>query len=481
MISTILKWTVNLLFSLAGLIIVWAIKCAFKLTCWSVRQMLMHPRTSTGLGVLGGAVLAVGWETVVTLIGIVIVAGSTWKAAHAATFDRYIMSFLRTWMRRWWTYSRVWERVMRRCGLCVEIDDERHVPELRKVSTTPYWDRLVLRMQVGQEVEDYQSAAGRIRHAFGAERIAVREVVPGGVGIDLMRRDPFRYERVPAAAMPAATADIDFTALPVGITEHLAPFCVSVVGGMTAVSGASGSGKASFEWDVMRCVAPAIADGTVRLVFIDPKGRELRQGRALLRSPDDYASDAESVLALLERLQAELEEVNEALGDAGERDHVPSPATPLVLILIDELAPLLAYWPRRIRDKIEDALGIILTQGRAAGYIVIGEIQEPTKDIFKQRDLFFRRLGLRLPTEAHTDAALTDDAVDRGAFCHTIPESLPGVLYAIADGERTATRARLGHVTDADIAELVDFVQQLRTVTPIDARRRVEDKKLEVA
>jgi S-DNA-T family DNA segregation ATPase FtsK/SpoIIIE len=221
----------------------------------------------------------------------------------------------------------------------------------------------------------------------------------------------------------------------------------------------------------MRNLAPAIADGTVRLVFIDPKARELRQGRGVLCAMDDYAVTEDETLALLQRCRAEMEAANEKYGEAGERDFVPSQDRPLNIIFIDELAPLLAYWNRTKRDKIEDALGLLLTQGRAAGWILVGEIQEPTKDIFTIRDLFGRRLALRVPTESHTDAALAENAVERGAACHRIPEDMPGVLFAVSSGSTHAVRARLGYVRDEDIRSLVDFVLSARNVVSLDDRR----------
>src|SRR5690606_6712624 len=101
------------------------------------------------------------------------------------------------------------------------------------------------------------------------------------------------------------------------------------------------------------------------------------QGRALV-APEDYAATDEETLALLQRLVQEMNAANEADASEGERDFEPRRGRPLTLIFIDELAPLLKYWKRSIRDKIEDALGLILSQGRAAGFIVVGLIQEPT-------------------------------------------------------------------------------------------------------
>lgn len=493
--TSLWMWLLGGLFSAAGVVIVWVLKglgwFGYRLLLWA----LHHPRTMLTLGLPTGAALLIGWQWVVGIVGVALLSGSVWSAAHRASFDRVITAWLRNWHRKWWTYRRVWHKVMTRCGLVVEDGEDQHLPRIRGVSSTPYWDRLTLDMQVGQELGDFESARDRLRTAFGGERLVVREErPPKRISIDLMRRDPFRYEVIPATALPSCTDEIDFSAIPVGLDEHLEPLTVSLVGGNLAGAGTSGAGKASIPWNLLRGLAPAIADGLVRPVFIDPKARELRQGIQLVdagvygtRTPElntrgrvrdedgdvpdpsgDYAVTEWDTICLLERIAAEVEDANLRAGErGGERDFVPTKRTPLRPIFIDELAPLLVYWSRGGRDRIEAALGPILTQGRAAGYIVVGLIQEPTKDIFTIRDLFQRRIGLRLPTEDHTDAALTDSAVDRGAECHRIPESLPGVCFAFHEKDSRAIRGRLGHVTDEHIAGLVDYVTALRSVTSI--------------
>jgi S-DNA-T family DNA segregation ATPase FtsK/SpoIIIE len=459
------------LFDAIGKLLVALIKLLVKLLAFTVVQAFRHPRTVGGMAAVTAAMSFLGWQACVTGLAALMVSGSVWKQLHPASWNRTAGTWLRNWYRRWWSYRRVWVDTMVRCGLSVETPKgETEVGRLVKVSTTPYWDRLRVRLAVGQELGDFRAAGERLRTAFQAERVAVCEIRPALVGVDVMHRDPFRHVPVPATALPANTAEVDFTAVPIGLTEFLEPLTVSVVGGHLAVAGTSGAGKASVAWNILRGLAPAIADGTVRPVFIDPKGQELRQGRALVAT-EDYASTDQDTLDLLTRLAGEMAEVNSEAGAAGERDFVPSASRPLRLIFIDELAPLLAYWRRTLRDKIEDALGLLLTQGRSAGYILVGVIQEPTKDVFRIRDLFQRRLALRVPTEAHTDAALTDNAVDRGAEAHLIPENLPGVLYALEAGASAAVRARLGHVTNADIRALVEHVTALRSVTELDVHR----------
>ncbi|NAS27513.1 hypothetical protein GT755_38330 [Herbidospora sp. NEAU-GS84] len=457
----------NWLFSITGRLLVWLAKQLARLIAWLAVQAFLHPRTSLTVAAAAGAVSLLGWKLCLLIGGSVLVTLSTWKAAHPESFSATVATWSRSWWRRWWLYRRTWAEVFTACGLAVQADKEVVLPKLKGVRSSAYWDFLLIEMRVGQAPRQFESVSDELRLGFKGQRIVLKEMTPRLLSVSLMRRDPL-VEVVPATAIPARVEDIDWKRVPVGVDEFGDPYTVSLTGGHTAVSGSTGAGKAGLEWNVLRHLGPAIAAGWVRVVAIDPKQKELRRGLGTLFSPENYAAKDEAVLALLERLVAEMNETNEREGEAGERDFRPGPGRPLTLILLDEMAPLFKYWPRRIRDKIEDALGLLLTQGRAAGFSVLGAIQEPTKDVFQMRDLFTRRLALRLPKESHTEAALTEDAVKYGALCHQISESTPGVLYSLQDGARSTTRARLGWVDDAAIDELIAYVQARQNVIELD-------------
>ncbi|WP_433308090.1 hypothetical protein ACQP2F_46495 (plasmid) [Actinoplanes sp. CA-030573] len=460
----------DFLFGLIGKALVWLAKMLTKLLWRFLVIAVCHPRTTAAIAITTAIVTHVGWEVLATAAVVVITAASTWRAAHPASYNASAGMLLRTWWRRWWAYRRVWVKVCTRCALAIEENDKVLLPKLVKVATTPYWDRLTVRGQIGQELRDFRDVSERLRTAFGAKRAAVRELRPRVYRLDFMRRDPL-VETVPATPIPKTVEEIDFRRVPVGRDEFGDPYTVSLLGGHTSLAGSTGAGKAGLQWNVWRYLAPAIVAGWVRPVGIDPKGKELRQMLPVFAKGDYAGADPDDVVELLTRLVAEMNETNEREGAAGERDFKPGPGRPLTLIDIDELAPLLRYWSRSIRAKIEDLLGLLLTQGRAAGFIVIGNIQEPTKDTFTIRDLFTRRLALRLPTESHTDAALIEDAVEYGAACHQISETTPGVLFSLQDGASTTIRARLGFVEDHHIAEFVTYVQSHRNVIDLDTRR----------
>ncbi|KHD76547.1 hypothetical protein [Actinoplanes utahensis] len=451
-----------------GKILVWLVKQLARLLWRLLVIVVCHPRTTAAVAAMSTLVLYLGWVAVASMAGLLLVAASTWKAAHAASYEKVVGRWVRTWWRRWWAYRRQWVTVLTRCELGIHDGDDVHLPSLREVSTTRYWDRLIIRPAVGQELRDFEDATERLRTAFGARRATVREIAPQLYGLNFMRVDPLE-ELVPATPIPASVAEVDFRRIPIGVDEFGDPYYVSLLGGTLCASGSIGAGKASVEWNLLRGIAPATAAGLVRNVGIDPKVKELSQGRPTIFAEGDYAQEPEETVALLERLVADMK--RDAKRDGDERDFYPRPGRPLTVLYVDEGAPLTRYWPRAIRSRIDDLLGLLLTQGRAVGYTVVFLIQEPTKDTFTLRDLFTRRLAMRLPTESHTDAALIEDAVKYGATCHQISERTPGVLFSLEDGARSVVRARLGYVRNEDIRELVQYIETARNVIPLDSRR----------
>ena len=467
----------NFLFSAVGKLLVWLTKQIARLIAWLAVQAVMHPRSTGAAGTAAASVAFLGWQLCLALAGCTLGALSTWKAAHPASFAATVGTWTRTWWRRWWVYRRTWAEAFTRCELTVQAGNVVAVPKLKRVCSTPWWDHLTVDMPVGQSSKAYrrEETADALRLAFMARRIVIKELVPRKVELSLMRRDPLE-EPVPATAIPASVEAIDWRRIPVGIDEFGDPYTVSLLGGHTAVAGSTGAGKASLEWNVLRGIAPAIQAGLVRLVPIDPKMMELAKLKSVV-ADGDYVGDGtpenelpDATLALLQRLCDELGEAKAAAAAAGVRDFTPSKERPLTLIVIDELAPLLDIWSRSIVGKIEDCLRLLLTQGRAGGFILIGAIQEPQKDVFRLRDLFTRRLALRLPNETCTDAALIEKATEYGALSHDIPESQPGVFFSLQDGARSCVRARFGYVTDDHIDELVTYLTPSATVVDIADR-----------
>jgi S-DNA-T family DNA segregation ATPase FtsK/SpoIIIE len=164
-------------------------------------------------------------------------------------------------------------------------------------------------------------------------------------------------------------------------------------------------------------------------------------------TPADAADHLEELVARMTARQDRL---------AGKaREHTATLDDPAVLVVIDELAALTAYCTDKdARRRIEASISLLLSQGRAVGFYLYVAIQDPRKDVVAFRDLFTTRVALRTTEASHADMILGDGALDRGAACHRIPDTLPGVGYVYVEGTAEPVRVRFTYLTDPDIRAL---------------------------
>jgi S-DNA-T family DNA segregation ATPase FtsK/SpoIIIE len=388
-----------------------------------------------------------------------VVALLVWRCAHRASFERLIGRRLRSPWVRWWVYERRWRNTMLLSGLGKRSRVRAEaVPKIRKVTSTPWCDRVLVQLLLGQCTEDFERAAPELAHSFGAASCRVREDRPGRVWLEFTTADPLRET---VAALPVCE-DVDLEAVAIGMQENGEPWRVKVLGTHMLVAGMTGAGKGSVLWSLLRGLGPEIRDGRVAVWAIDPKGgMELGPGRALYARfavPDlaDLDAPYERIAVLLEDAVKVMQRRAGGLADGLVRKHVPTIEEPLILVLIDEIANLTAYLTdRKVKERINRALGLLLTQGRAVGVCVVGALQDPRREVMALRNLFPDKVGLRLDGPAEVDMVLGDSAREQGACCDRIPAGLPGVGYVRVDGVREPTRVRAGHVRDEDIAAMV--------------------------
>jgi S-DNA-T family DNA segregation ATPase FtsK/SpoIIIE len=436
------------------LIVVVVLFAGWLLLAWAI---VKRPILGLPVAAFMGLVLLMGMHDAQALAIYLVVALLIWRRAHRASFDRLVGRRLRSPWVRWWTYERRWRNTMLLSGLGKRSRVRESVPKIRKVISTPWSDRVLVQLLLGQCTEDFERAAPELAHSFGAGSCRVREDRPGRVWLEFTTADPLR-ETVPALAV---SEDVDLEAVPIGLREDGEPWRVKVLGTHMLVAGMTGSGKGSVLWSLLRGLGPEIRDGRVQVWAIDPKGgMELGPGRALYTRfaiPDlsDLDAPYERIVVLLEDAVKVMQ--CRAQGLAGvTRKHTPTVEEPLILVLIDEIANLTAYLSDpSAKKRINQALGLLLTQGRSVGVCVFGALQDPRREVMTLRNLFPDKVGLRLDGPTEIDMVLGDSAREQGAYCDRIPASLPGVGYVRVDGVREPTRVRAGHVKDEDIAAMV--------------------------
>ena len=390
-----------------------------------------------------------GWVGVAGLAAWVVVVLTAWWWFWPSSFTRWVSGPAR---RKWrtWFYRRRWAGVMTIADLAPWYQGRTLLPVLGKVTATRYTDRVQVRLVSGQSAADFAKRAENLAHGFGALLCRVRTAKSGAVLLEFVRRDALAA-LVPAHPVPAHP---DLKALAVGRREDGLPWLVKLHGTHVLIAGATGAGKASLLWSLIRAMLPLMRAGLVRVLAADPKLMELAYGRVIFDLYGSYAADPESIAVMLETAVADMQ-ARAARFAGWQRDHTPTPEDPFTVVLVDEVAFLTAYQPdRKRKDRIMAALATLTTQGRAVGYCVVAALQDPRKDVLTIRNLFLDRIAMRLDEPEQADMVLGDGARDRGAACELIspdPSTGAGVAFVRLESDPDPVRVRAGWVSDSDI------------------------------
>jgi S-DNA-T family DNA segregation ATPase FtsK/SpoIIIE len=221
----------------------------------------------------------------------------------------------------------------------------------------------------------------------------------------------------------------------------------------TLIGGLSGAGKSS----TLRTLLIGAAQHPVTLVLIDPKRIELTGWRPrasiLATEPEAIREGLSTLVAVMDARYREVEHqgINEP------------PGLPLVLVVVDELAGVVASG-NRDRDKANATnLRLLLERGRAAWMIVVAATQRPSHEIVPTflRDLFTFRIAHATSTAEHSEMIL-------GARYEPGPHTLPvgagsqGLAWTLLDGDRDPVLARVWWADPQLAAEVARSTAHLR-------------------
>jgi S-DNA-T family DNA segregation ATPase FtsK/SpoIIIE len=401
-----------------------------------------------------------------------------WRLVDLRSFDLWAGRHLRSWWLRWTIYAPKLPHWLHACGLGITQGTQpvvlaltplgrtlgrsrrpapAQLPTVLRVRSGASWDEVRVRLLPGQKPEDLDEATRALACARGVARCQVRELSPNVVSIDFQRRnllaDPVGCPDLTVLTEVPGTA-VDLRRVWAGRTEYGHDWLIPLLGGHTLTAGATGAGKGSVMWCPLVSIAPAIRDGLVRVSGIDPKGMELAYGRRIFHR---YAVTGTDALMVLDELIATMDARKTAF--AGRVRSVPiTPEHPLELLEFDEIGALTRYTDRKTREAITERVALLTTQGRALSFTVRSYVQEPSKDTVPVRELFPRRICLRVSAKSHVSMVLGDHAYERGAWANWITESDAGVGYVFGEGLREPLRIRAGWVPDETIKHLETFV-----------------------
>lgn len=430
-----------------------------------VRLAVRFPVVSVPAGGLVAIDYVVGRWLAVGLVVALLVALVGWRVVWADSYRRTVRPRLtRVWLSV--LYPAKWARIAPRLGLVVPEREGRRsgytYGALTKVHVSPAGIvKALVVIPVGLTLDDYARRSEALAVAFGVREARVTRAGTSSVWVELHRADVLTATVRP---LPVKAFDqLNLAAVPVGRHEDGTDWRFSLWGTHVLIAGATGAGKGSVLWS-LRGLSAAIDEGWVQVWAIDPKGgMELRPGERLFSRFED--GTPETMCDLLEDLVAVMDARAKTLAAQGIRKHQPSVESPHLLAVIDELATLTAFAERTTVRRIEQALGLLLTKGRAVGITVLAAVQDPGKDVVGWRDLFPTRVAMRLDNPIQVDMVLGDGARDMGATADHISERTPGVAFIRVEGTRAIRRVRASYLTDADIADLASSVTASAALT----------------
>lgn len=231
---------------------------------------------------------------------------------------------------------------------------------------TPRWVRFHLTPAAGTRLKRVQSLAEEIALALGTPQVRVTRS-GASMQIDVPRADPQVVSLVDVCrrlpSIPLGTAVL-------GISDDGAPLLLRLPSPDVAhvlVSGTTGSGKTALVQSMILSLALAHRRSQLQLVLIDPKG-----GRAF-----EPLSDLPHLLAPLQIDPADAAHVLDDMVSLMELRDMQRVSSPRVVIVIDELADLIATMGKDVIDP----LARLAQRGREAGLHVIACTQKPSSSV----------------------------------------------------------------------------------------------------
>ena len=424
------------------------------------RRVWRYPLCVISTVVLVELGVGCSWWTCAKLIAGLVALGGVWAWQHPESFTRIVVGQLRSEWRRGLVYAWPWKRVMlfseltKRTGTGLH---RVHYPTIRRVRADGWRDRILVTLLHGQCAATYAAHAEELANSFAAHSCRVRVDRSRRIWLDFIHADPLA-QPLPPPALADPRSVLDLTRVPIGRTETGQPWTLRLLDRHILVAGVSDAGKSSVMWAVLRALAPWIRSGLVQVYGIDPKsGMELGRVPGLFHKL--VCSNGAQAVELLEQVATLTRQRAETLRTQGTRKWSPGSGQPFVLLIVDELADVIAYQPdNTLRKRANAALQSTLSQGRAPGVCVIGQIQDPRKQIIDFRHLFPTKIAMRLDEPEQVDMVLGDGVRARGAAAHEISEDTPGVAWIKHDGRRDPDRTRAFHTTDTDLDELSAYI-----------------------
>lgn len=221
------------------------------------------------------------------------------------------------------------------------------------------------------------------------------------------------------------------------------------------IAGTTGSGKSVLINSFISSLLFRASPSEVKLILIDPKRVELIGYNGIPHLMTPVIVEVEKILASLKWAMDEMDRRYKTFAERGVRN-IDSfnelsgfQSLPYIVILIDELADLMAYAP----VEVEDAIARIAQMARATGIHLVCSTQRPSVDVIT--GLIKANIPCRI---AFNVSSMVDSRV---IIDMPGAEKLLGrgdMLYIPPD-QAKPTRIQGAYISDKDVKKLVDYLK----------------------
>jgi S-DNA-T family DNA segregation ATPase FtsK/SpoIIIE len=337
--------------------------------------------------------------------------------------------------------------------------------KVKEVSQGPAITRYELEPAPGIKVSKVTNLADDLALSLAASDVRVVAPIPGKslIGIEVPNKDvtPVRLRSVlEEPAFQRSTSQ-----LAVGLGQEISGSAVITTLDKLVhllIAGATGSGKSVCINTMICSLLYKARPDQVKLVLVDPKVVELTSYNGIPHLLSPVITDPKKAAGVLQWLVSEMEDRYEKFGEAGVRNidrynkqlmgnaDEEAERLPYIVLIIDELADLMAVAP----VDVEDAIQRLAQMARAAGIHLIIATQRPSVDVITGV------IKANIPSRiAFAVSSQTDSRVilDTGGAEKLIGK---GDMLFMPVGATKPLRVQGSFITEKEIKQLIEHVTE---------------------
>jgi S-DNA-T family DNA segregation ATPase FtsK/SpoIIIE len=336
--------------------------------------------------------------------------------------------------------------------------------EMGEINIGPKVTRYTLKPAEGMKLSRITALAPDLALALAAHPIRIEAPIPGKslVGIEVPNKQAalvrlgnlLNYPEFSKSGPLGIVLGRDVSGEPIFANIAKMPHLL--------IAGATGSGKSIFVHGMLTSLLFKNSPAMLKLALIDPKRVELTMYNNLPHLALPVVTENKKALAVFRWAIQEMEDRYELLSHSGSRDigsynakHADEPM-PYIIIVVDELADLMATYGREIEGSI-----IRLAQmARATGIHLILATQRPSVEVITGliKANITNRVALQVASQIDSRTILDMAGAEKllGG----------GDLLFLAPEHSQPKRIQNAYITEEEIRKVTDFIKEHNRVAP---------------